>query len=74
MIDEEAEALALVVDDAALGLTAWRTALRRELRVLWQNLDQRPAISGPDHLAMENVGVRQMDQRDRVANARRRCK
>ena len=74
MIDEEAEALALVVDDAALGLTAWRTALRRELRVLWQNLDQRPAISGPDHLAMEDVGVRQMDQRDRVANARRRCK
>ena len=65
MIEEEDEVLAMVMDDTALGLTAWRTALRRELRAFWRNLDQRPAISGSDHLAVEDVGVRQMDWRDR---------
>ena len=37
MIEEEDEVLAMVMDDTALGLTAWRTALRRELRAFWRN-------------------------------------
>ena len=75
-VEEEDEVLATTMADAALGLTAWRVALRRELRVLWQNLDQRPAISGSDHLAVEDVRVRQIDWRDReppiVVGARNR--
>jgi hypothetical protein len=65
MVEKEVEALETARADAALGLTAWRAALRRELRVLWQNLDQRPAISGSDRPTIEAVHVRQADGRDR---------
>jgi hypothetical protein len=63
--EEVSETLAMAADDATLGLTAWRAALRRELRALWQDLDRRPVISGPNHLTIEDMRVRQMDWCDR---------
>jgi hypothetical protein len=44
MIDEDNEALETAMADAALGLTAWRAALRRELRLVWHRQHLAPVV------------------------------
>ena len=69
--EHQAELLAMAADDAALGLTAWRAALRRELRALWR--EQCPAISGADLPAVEAAGMRTVGPRERELLWREQC-